>query len=49
MATTKKNVIPFRLQLEAEDGPARINPVANDDEKCSSPVELAEIQNRLFL
>jgi putative SOS response-associated peptidase YedK len=26
----------------------RINHVANDDEACSQPVELAEIQNRLF-
>jgi putative SOS response-associated peptidase YedK len=26
----------------------RINHVANDDEECSRPVELAEIQNRLF-
>jgi putative SOS response-associated peptidase YedK len=27
----------------------RINGVANDDEACSKPVELAEIQDRLFL
>ena len=27
---------------------SRINHVANDDEECSRPVELAEIQNRLF-
>jgi len=26
----------------------RINRVANDDEACSAPVELAEVQNRLF-
>jgi putative SOS response-associated peptidase YedK len=26
----------------------RINFVANDDEECSAPVELAQIQNRLF-
>jgi hypothetical protein len=26
----------------------RINHVANDDEECSRPVELAQIQNRLF-
>jgi putative SOS response-associated peptidase YedK len=26
----------------------RINHVANDDEECSRPVELAEVQNRLF-
>jgi putative SOS response-associated peptidase YedK len=26
----------------------RINHVANDDEECSTPVELAEIQHRLF-
>jgi putative SOS response-associated peptidase YedK len=27
----------------------RINHVANDDEACSTPVEIAQIQNRLFL
>jgi len=27
----------------------RVNSVVNDDEACSVPVELAEIQNRLFL
>jgi putative SOS response-associated peptidase YedK len=26
----------------------RINFVANDDEECSAPVELAQTQNRLF-
>jgi putative SOS response-associated peptidase YedK len=26
----------------------RINHVANDDDECSRPVELAESQNRLF-
>jgi putative SOS response-associated peptidase YedK len=26
----------------------RINHVSNDDEACSAPVELAQIQNRLF-
>jgi putative SOS response-associated peptidase YedK len=26
----------------------RINHVANDDEECSAPVELAQVQNRLF-
>ena len=26
----------------------RINYVANDDEECSAPLKLAEIQNRLF-
>jgi hypothetical protein len=28
---------------------SRINSVANDDEACSAPVELAQIQNRLFV
>jgi putative SOS response-associated peptidase YedK len=28
---------------------SRINHVANDDEECSAPVELAEVQTRLFL
>ena len=27
----------------------RINHVANDDEACSTPVEPAQMQNRLFL
>jgi hypothetical protein len=27
---------------------AMINHVANDDEGCSAPVELAQIQNQLF-
>jgi putative SOS response-associated peptidase YedK len=27
----------------------RINHVANDDEECSAPVELAQVQSRLFL
>jgi putative SOS response-associated peptidase YedK len=27
----------------------RVNSVVNDDEKCSEPVEVAEIQDRLFL
>ena len=27
---------------------ARINHVSNDDEACSAPVELAQIQDRLF-
>jgi putative SOS response-associated peptidase YedK len=26
----------------------RVNQVANDDEECSAPVELAQIQNSLF-
>jgi putative SOS response-associated peptidase YedK len=26
----------------------RINSVANDDEECSAPVEVAETQSRLF-
>ena len=28
---------------------SRVNNVANDDEECSRPVELAETQNRLFV
>jgi len=27
---------------------SRINHVANDDEECSGPLEIAEAQNRLF-
>jgi putative SOS response-associated peptidase YedK len=26
----------------------RVNHVANDDEECSAPVEIAQIQNQLF-
>ena len=26
----------------------RVNSVVNDDEGCSAPVEVAEVQNRLF-
>ena len=26
----------------------RLNHVANDDEECSRPVEIAEVQNKLF-
>ncbi len=28
---------------------SRVNHVANDDEECSRPVEIAEPQNRLFV
>jgi hypothetical protein len=28
---------------------SRVNSVLNDDETCSAPVELAQIQDRLFL
>jgi len=27
---------------------SRVNRVANDDAECSAPVELAQMQNRLF-
>jgi hypothetical protein len=30
-------------------GTTRINDVANDNEGCSAPMELAQIQARLFL
>jgi len=26
----------------------RVNSATNDDEECSAPVEIAEVQNRLF-
>jgi putative SOS response-associated peptidase YedK len=35
---------PMRCYLVS----TRINHVANDDEECSAPVELAQIQNRLL-
>ena len=28
---------------------SRVNHVANDDEECSKPVEIAQIQSRLFV
>jgi putative SOS response-associated peptidase YedK len=36
------------LQMRCHPVSTRINYVANDDEECSAPVELAQIQNRLF-
>jgi putative SOS response-associated peptidase YedK len=40
---------PFVAQLmRCYPVSTRINYVANDDEECSAPVELAQIQNRLF-
>jgi len=39
----------FRCQDNAElPVSSRVNHLANDDEECSTPVELAQIQNRLF-
>jgi putative SOS response-associated peptidase YedK len=35
-------------QMRCHPVSTRINRVANDDEECSAPVELAQIQNRLF-
>jgi putative SOS response-associated peptidase YedK len=41
---------PFGAQLmRCYPVSSRINYVANDDPECSAPVELAEIQDRLFL
>lgn len=28
---------------------ARVNHVANDDEECTAPMEIAQLQDRLFL
>jgi len=36
-------------QMQCYRVSTRINDVANDDEGCSAPVELAQIQARLFL
>lgn len=42
-------LMPFGAQLmRCYPIGTRINCVANDDEACSAPVELAQIQNRLF-
>jgi len=36
------------LQMRCFPVSTRINHVANDDEQCSKPAELAQIKNRLF-
>jgi putative SOS response-associated peptidase YedK len=35
-------------QMRCYPESSRVNHVANDDEECSAPVELSQIQNRLF-
>jgi len=50
VATASDLLKPFDARLmRCYPVSTRINSVANDDEGCSVPVELAQIQNRLFL
>lgn len=44
----RKQIIEEHFDSVSGEEEWRINHVANDDEACSAPVELAEIQNRLF-
>jgi putative SOS response-associated peptidase YedK len=49
VTTASKLLQPFNARLmRCYPVSTRINDVANDDEECSQPMELAEIQNRLF-
>ena len=44
-----KLLVPFDAKsMRSYPVSTRINYVANDDEECSRPVEVAETQNRLF-
>jgi hypothetical protein len=44
------NPVMFAMDTRDKQAPLPVVPlaVANDDEECSAPVELAEIQVRLF-
>ena len=46
--TAEAALIADLKQMRCYPVGTRINHVANDDEECSRPVELAETQNRLF-
>jgi putative SOS response-associated peptidase YedK len=49
VATASELLKPYPAQLmRCYPISTRINHVANDDEECSAPVELAQIQNSLF-
>jgi putative SOS response-associated peptidase YedK len=49
VAAASELLTPFDARLmRCYPVSTRINHVANDDEECSAPVELAEIQDRLF-
>jgi putative SOS response-associated peptidase YedK len=49
VAVASEMLKPFDARLmRSYPVSSRINSVANDDEECSAPAELAEIQNRLF-
>ena len=49
VATASEVLKPYLAQLmRCYPISTRINHVANDDEECSAPVELAQIQNSLF-
>jgi len=43
--------LPFRIEHHLFNRPSQVgsdNYMADDDEECSAPVALAEVQNRLF-
>jgi putative SOS response-associated peptidase YedK len=49
VTTASELLKPYNAQLmRCYPISTRINHVANDDEECSAPVELAQIQNSLF-
>lgn len=49
-ATASELLKPFDARLvRCYPVSTKINNVANDDEECSRSVELADVQNRLFL
>jgi putative SOS response-associated peptidase YedK len=49
-ATASEQLKPFDARLmRCYPVSARINRVANDDEECSRPVEVGEMQTRLFV
>jgi putative SOS response-associated peptidase YedK len=50
VAAASELLKPFNARLmRCYPVSTRVNHVANDDEECSALVELAEVQNRLFL
>jgi putative SOS response-associated peptidase YedK len=49
VAAASKLLRPFDARLmRCYSVSTRINHVVNEDEECSAPVELAQVQNRLF-
>ena len=49
MATASELLKPYDARLmRSHPVSSRVNHVGNDDEECSRPVEIAEVQNPLF-